>query len=286
MTELPSEDWLQATDDRLSAADVGVPARPTKALEAWSKEYGPTALSGAEASAIFGWYKENYPPGAFRVGSLFTGAFYFDQALWPLHVPIGFGTFQVTINKMVAGMTRMIGARLNRNAQALSNLNGLAADCLDYAYGFDDLRHQALASPLARNMLTSGYKELQGAVQVLLSDRPTEKAAEASALAMEMFFKSYLAHNAGLNEKGARDMGHDLAEGLRQCLAQDSASDLRMLQGTLGAMPQVAGARYTPRPTTLKELWYAYSLAQFAGAYVVRSMTDRDCRPSLRQGQN
>ena len=99
---------------------------------------------------------------------------------------------------------------------------------------------------------------------------------------MEMFFKSYLAHYAGLDHKGARKIGHDLAEGLRQCLAYDSSSDLRLLQDRLGILPDVAGARYRPCATSDKDLWHAYSLAQFAGACVIRSMTDRDCRASIR----
>lgn len=282
MTELPSEDWLQASDDRFSASGVAVRARPMEALAAWSEKHGPTAFSSPEARAIFDWYEKSYPPGSFSIGSLFTGAFYFDEAVWPVHVPVGYGTFSVTINKMVANMTKVTGDRLNRNGQALTTLTALGADCLDYGYGFDDLRNEPLASPLARDMLTSGHKELQGAVHVLLSERPNEKAAESAALATEMFLKSYLAQHAGLDEKGAKKIRHDLAEGLRQCIAHDSSSDLRMLQGTLGALPEIGG-RYTPRSMTLKELWYAYSLAQFAGACVVRSMTDRDCRSSLRQ---
>ncbi len=283
---MPTEEWIRATDDRLSAADVAVRARPMEALGAWSEKHGPTPFSSPEARAIFAWYKANYPPGSFSIGSMFTGAFYFDQALWPLHVPVGFGTFQVTINKMVANMTKMIGDRLSRDGQALSTLTALAADCLDYGYGFDDLRNEPLASPLARDMLASGHKELQGAVHTLLSKRPSEKAAESAALAMEMFFKSYLAQHAGLDEDGAKSIRHDLKKGLRQCLAHDSSSDLRVLHGTLGAMPKVAGARYTPRAFSLKELWHTYSLAQVAGAWVVRAITGRDCRPSLRQGPN
>ncbi len=282
LSNMPSDEWIQATDDRLSAADVAVRARPLKALLAWWETHGPSAFSSPEASAIFDWYEKSYPPDSFIIGSLFEGVFFFDQALWPVHIPVGFGTFQVTINKMVANMTKMIGDRLSRNGQALSELTALAADCLDYGYGFDELRNEPLASPLARDMLTSGHKELQGAVHVLLSKRPSEKVAESAALATEMFFKSYLAQHAGLDKKSGKKIGHDLAEGLRQCLAHDSSSDLRMLQGRLGSLPQVAGARYKPRAYSLKELWYAYSLAQFAGACVIRSMTDRDCRASLR----
>ena len=282
MSSVPSDEWIQAADDQLSAADMAVRTRPAEALVAWCEAHGPTGFSSPEARAIFDWYERNYPPGTFSVGSLFTGAFYFDQALWPVHVPVGYGTFQVTINRMVANMTKMIGDRLSRNGQSLSDLTALAVDCLDYGYGFDDLRNEPLSSPLARDMLTSGHKELQAAVRVLLSDRPSEKVEESAALAIEMFLKSYLAQHAGLVEEGAKKIGHNLAQALRQCLAHGCSPELHILQGSVGSLPQVAGARYKPRAYSLKELWYAYSLAQFAGACVIRSMTDRDCRASLR----
>lgn len=130
-------------------------------------------------------------------------------------------------------------------------------------------------------MLTSGHKELQAAVEVLLSKRPTQKAAESSALAVEMFFKSYLAQHAGLDDDGAKSIGHWIDKGLRQCLAHDPASELGALQGRIGHLPTIGG-RYVPRDQRLNELWIAYTLAQFAGACVIRSMTDRDCRTSMK----
>ena len=144
-----------------------------RALAAWSKKHGPTALSSPECRSIFDWYEKKYPAGLFGVGSLFTGAFYFDQALWPVHDPVIYGRFRVTTNRMVANMTKMIGDRLVRSDQAVCELTALAVDCLDYGYGFDDLRNKPLGSALARDMLTCGHKELQGAVHVLLSKRPT-----------------------------------------------------------------------------------------------------------------
>lgn len=282
LLKTPSGEWIQATDNRLSAARVAVRARPMEALGAWSMEHGPTPFPSPEARAIFDWYEKSYPPGSFSIGSLFTGVFFFDEAVWPIDVPFATGTFRITIKKMVANMTQMIGDRLNKDSQALTTLTALGADSLDYGYGIDDLRNTPLGSPLANDMLISGHTELQGAVHVLLSGQANEKAAESATLAVEMFFKSYLAHHAGLDEDGAKTMRHDLKKGLRQCLTHNSSCDLRMLHGKLRNLPEVGG-RYKPRSMSLKEIWYAYSLAQFAGTCVVRSMTNRDCRLSLPQ---
>lgn len=277
MTDLPSQDWIQATDSGFSAARVAVRARPMKALMEWSKEHGSTALDSPEACVIFEWYTANYPTGSFSVGSLFTGAFFFDEAVWPIRVPIAYGKCSITIKSMVTSMTNLIGGRLDQDAESLTTLEVIGADCLDYAYGFDDLRNHPLASQLARDMLTSGHKELQGTVYVLLSEEPNEKVAQSASLATEMYLKSYLAHHAGLHENGAKKIGHDISESLQKCLAIDPSSDLRLLASKIGSLPEI-GERYKPRSRSLAESWYAYSLAQSVGACVIRSMTDRDCR--------
>ncbi len=274
----PTEEWILKTDDALSKNGVPVKRRPMDAWAQWQVETGPTGMGSPEAKAIFDWYEAKYPPGTFDMGSLFTGAFFFDQAVWPVHVPIGFGTCRITVDKMLAGMTALIGERLTKDAQALDTLNTIAVDCIDYSYGVDDCRGAGRASRSAVDLLLSGDKELRAAVEVLLSKRPSQKAAESAALATEMFFKSFLTQHAALDDAGARSISHNVGEGLKQCLAHSPQSDLRMLTGRIGALPKI-GQRYVPLDVPLKDLWQAYSLAQFAGAVVVRSFTGRACRP-------
>lgn len=248
-----TEEWIRNTDEALSKNGVPVRRRPMDAWGQWSTETGPSRMDSPEARAIFDWYKANYPPGSFDMGSLFAGVFFFDQAVWPLHVPIGYGTFVLTVNKMVEGMTTLIGERLSRNARALNTLSAIAVDCIDYGYGFDDLRSSSLASAYARDLLSSADKELRASVEVVLSKRPSQKAAESAALAVEMFFKCFLAQYTGLDDASARKIGHDLDEALRRCLAHDAKSDLRVLVGKLGALPKI-GDRYVHRNRPLNEL--------------------------------
>ena len=101
-------------------------------------------------------------------------------------------------------------------------------------------------------------------------------------MAAEMFLKCYLAHFTGLTEEVARkQIGHDLDEALTRCLAHDTQSDLGVLRGQLGAFPAISD-RYNTQKRPLKELWFAYSLAQVAGSCLIRSVTDRDVRQTLK----
>lgn len=238
-------------------------------------------MDSPEAQTIFDWYTEQYGRERFAIGSLFTGALYFDQAFWPVYVPICYGTVSVSINKMVDSMPPLVRDRIYRDATAINNLVAVGADCIDYGLGFDDLRGGSLPSAVAMEMLVSADKELRSSVEILLSDRPTQKAAEAARLATEMFLKCFLAHHAGASAKALREeVGHRLDEALVSCLSQSPQADLRVLHGQFGHFPGI-GDRYAVRERSLRDLWICYSLAQCARACVVRSVTDRNARRSI-----
>lgn len=276
-----SAEWIKATDELLSRRGVPTKRRPWDAWGEWSKLAGPSRMDSPESQAIFEWYTEEYGRERFAIGSLFTGALYFDQAVWPVYVPICYGTVSVSINKMVDSMPQLIRDRMYRHATAINNLVAVGADCIDYGLGFDDLRGGPLPCTLAMEMLVSADKELRSSVEILLSDRPTQKAAEAARLATEMFLKCFLAHHAGASAKSLRDdVRHRLDKALARCLKQLPQSDLRVLRGQFGHFPEI-GDRYAVRERPLRDLWTCYSLAQFAGACVVRSVTDRDVRRSI-----
>ncbi len=272
--------WIRATDEELARREIPARRRPWSAWSEWSKKNGPSSLSGPAAQLIFKWYEENYTRDAFIVGSLFTGALYFDQGIWPVEVPLVYGRCRLDVNGMVASMPSIVFERMAKDQSAFRTFAALAADCIDYGLGFDDLANISLASSLATNMLVSADKELRSAVVLLLSNRPNQKVAESARLATEMFLKGFLAHYTGLDERGARNIGHNLHKALDESLAHDPSSDLRVLSGLLGRLPAIA-ERYRVAKRSIGELWSAYSLAQIAGTALVRSLSDRDCRPSM-----
>lgn len=273
-----SEEWIKSIDDLLSRRGVAIKQRPWASWGEWSKQSGPSRMDSPEASAIFDWYTRNYGAAPFAMGSQFTGAIYFDHEVWPIHVPIAYGRVSLDIIKMVDEMPTVVKDRMYRDAAALKNLIAVSADCIDYGFGFSDLVGKPLPNTLAMNFLVSANQELLTSVRVLLSSRPTQKAAEAARMATEMFLKSFLSHHAGTDEKTLRmKVGHDLDEALARCLAHDPKSSLHVLDGRLQNFPEI-GERYTARHRDIGELWISYSLAQAAGACVVRSVTDRDIR--------
>ncbi len=276
-----SEQWIRSTDDLLSQNGVPVKRRPWDSWAEWSKQAGPSMMDSPEAKAIFDWYTRNYGDDAFAVGWQFTGAFYFDQAIWPVNVPICLGTVSLNMNGMVDAMPPLVQERMYRDATAIRNLVALGADCIDYGLGYDDLCRQPAPSTFAMGLLFSADKELRSSVEILLSSDPTQKAAEAARLATEMFLKFFLAHHAGATAKALRgEIGHGLDEALARCLAYDARSDLQVLIGQFGHFPAI-GERYAARDRSLRELWISYSLAQVAGSCAIRSVTDRDVRGAM-----
>jgi hypothetical protein len=238
-------------------------------------------MDSPEANAIFAWYTTQYGNEAFAIGWLFTGALYFDQAVWPMNVPICLGTVSLSLNTMVEAMPPLVMERMFRDDKAVKNFVAVGADCIDYGLGFDDLLKKPLQTSFASELLVSADKELRASVEILLSNHPTQKAAESARLSTEMFLKCFLAQHAGATEKTLRkQVGHDLDEALSRCLMHDPQSDLRVLVGHFGDFPTI-DERYAARERTLPELWNAYSLAQTAGSCVVRSVTNRDVRRAI-----
>ena len=76
-------------------------------------------------------------------------------------------------------------------------------------------------------------------------------------------------------------IGHNLENALNMCLDIDRNSELQVIRSGLPIFPEISD-RYKGIAKTLKELWHGYGIAQFTGTTVVRSLTGRDVRKTLR----
>lgn len=279
--ERPSENWLKAQDDRLSNLKVPIRRRPWSAWAEWGKEMGSTTFGGPVTDAIFEWWKAHYGSREFSMGGMYVGAHYFDARVWAIDVPVMYGQVQLDIFGMLRNVPEIVMARMGGDSAAMEMYMALAADSVDYALGFDDLRKSGTASPFADAMLASADKELRSAVDLLISPKPDQKVSETAALATEMFLKFYLAHHTGLNDQGAKGLSHRIDRALECCLEHDPSSALAQLRGKFVVFPPIS-ARYAKEERSLDALWYAYRVAQTVATAVVRSTTDRDVRSSMR----
>ena len=101
-------------------------------------------------------------------------------------------------------------------------------------------------------------------------------------MSTEMFLKALPAAKAGLNEKDAiNKIGHDLMKALTACLSVDANSELKTILPYLKVFPGISD-RYKGTNKTPKELWSAYATAQFVGTTVVRLLSGRDTRGTIK----
>jgi HEPN domain-containing protein len=154
-------------------------------------------------------------------------------------------------------------------------------DCLDYAYGFDDVVKDASLNSFGLALLRNGDKELRAAISQLLEHRPNSKAAMSSRMAVEIFLKAFLALKTGLSEQAAKLLGHDLNALMAECRRVAPQHDLLKIEADFSVFPAIR-ERYTGGDIPSPLLWATYEIAQYTGASTVRSFTDRDSRSELQ----
>lgn len=89
--------WLTAKNAAYRAQNIPHKRRPFDALREFSKEFRCTVSLGDHiANAVLAWFKQNSPPGAHNMGSVFAGVLLYDSAFWAVSVPYMFGAPSIT----------------------------------------------------------------------------------------------------------------------------------------------------------------------------------------------
>lgn len=81
------------------------------------------------------------------------------------------------------------------------------ADCLDYGMGVDDLRKMQGLNEFGLQLLMSADQELRSATSILSQHRPDPRAILNCRMALEIFFKSYVALKNGLRKVRQKPSG-------------------------------------------------------------------------------
>jgi hypothetical protein len=275
--------WIRKTDEALSRSGVLPRQRPWKALGELSTYLKkPIALNDPEARRVFEWFEKNSREGTHNIGSLYRGVHYFDHEVWPISIPLAYGTCQLDLERSIAAMPDGLRKRLLLNSKDMTELSSVWVDCLDYGYGMDDLEKASALPPLSMQFLLAADKELRSTVGLLLERPPSQKAIETARMATEMFLKMYVIHHEGVDEQAVKTgIGHNLEKVLQRCLLIRPRSDLGIAAPRLAMFPSIDD-RYKPGDRPLRHLWAGYSTAQFIGTTIVRELSGRDCRGSVR----
>lgn len=277
-------EWLNSVNQRYRERDIPPKQRPFLAFADLARERGLSVLfPSATADKIFDWFKQNTQEGSHAIGLLFTGIYYFDASLWPVYVSIGFGHFRLDSLNAVETMPPKIRDQLAADTAELWNYTLFWADCVDLAYGSDDLHKLGQLSPDARAFLDNGRREIETAVAQLASAHPNAKTMLSSRLAIEVYFKAFLIAKGLEDADTVRRFNHRLAELLDTCRSAGLDRELAPLQPMLAIFPAVS-ARYTGGEQPVRALWTAYCIAQSAAAVIVRALSGRDMQSQVLRG--
>jgi hypothetical protein len=135
MAELTDE-WLEGINQEFSRDHIPHRQRPFLAWPRWGQEAGRSISFGdPDVKKIMAWFRANAPAGAHEVGSFFTGLFYFDAHLWPVEIPIIYGTVLITAMDCLRTMPDNIKKRLEGDLGLYQAFGQVCCDCIDYSIG-------------------------------------------------------------------------------------------------------------------------------------------------------
>ena len=270
----PTEAWLSEVNLDLATKDVPPEGRPWQAFSAYELASGfPVALGSARAKRIFDWFERNTKPGTQIMPPFMLFAYYFDASFWSSPMPVIFGQPSVNPYDSIQ-MPPHVFQRLLADSTAALEYARYWALCYDYAYGTDDFLKTG-ATAFALNLAVAARDQMTAATALLLEQQPNIRALEASALAMEMVLKLFLAVRDGLTDETARKQyRHGIPDLLSRCTTIAPAAGFASVVADTGVFPPTA-ERYQKVERSRGDLWRGYALAVRTGAVVMNELTDR-----------
>lgn len=273
--------WLEAANRRYGEEGTPHKARPFQAMLAYSREHRCSlSMNDPKVKAIFAWFYEHSPPDSHHIGSVFTGAFYFDAAFWPLHVPLIFG--QVTVNPLdcLATMPALLKRQIESNRRDVWSLTIHWTNCMDYGYGQMELTDERRLSKRAQRFLGTAHGELVGAVVQLLVPRPNAKAILGLRMATEIFLKTVLVQECNLDDIALRKVSHKLEDAASMCADVTGNATFGEIGNRVCLFPPIA-SRYEEPEWPLNQVWECLALTQSSAAAVTRQYSSRNLRAQI-----
>ncbi len=214
----PTVEWLIAINEKFRKEDVPPKARPFLALEAFSKEFNCSiAIPSEMANMIFEWFYENTKDGSHNMGPLYRGTYYFDSCFWPVYILNQFGKCRINAFDSLESMPPRFREQIKANKKQSWDFVLLWVNCLDYAWGYEDIINDAKFQGLALNFIKSADKELRATVSLLLQDNPEVKAIESARMSVEMFLKAIvIIANSWDEDEIRKKIGHNLVRAAQE----------------------------------------------------------------------
>lgn len=275
------KNWLESTNARYSAEQIPYQHRPLRALLDYSRDFKCKFVHDAPiAKLILNWFYERSAPESHAIGSMFTGAFYFDAYFWPLSIPIGYGSFKINPFDCLESMPNVIKENVAKSPEDSAGLLEYWVDCCDYAYGLDDIYKLNSLMPSTLSFIENGSLELSGAINQLVTSRPNPKAILSLRFACEIFMKALLIEEKGLDNTHLKRLGHSIKDIATECYSVSGISEFKIVADLASIFPSVSD-RYDGSSRDLFNVWNAVVCTQMAVTTVIRNYSRRDMRSQL-----
>lgn len=283
---LVSDDWLKKLNEEFRNAGIEQRRRPWDAISRYSTEFNTSVnFSSDVAKKIFGWFEAHSKPGAHQIGSLYESVYFYDSQFWTVSIPIVFGTVELNALKCLPQMSEAMKNEIMSHQKQACDYVAFWADCVDYGMGIDDLRKTTGLNEYGVQLLMSGDQELRAATSILSQHRPDPRSILNCRMALEIFFKSYIALKVGLTENQAKAIGHNLNKGLDRFIEASGYDHWEESRSTLSVFPAIH-ERYKEQDITSENLWDGYSFAQSIGSVIIREYTDRNTLEQVMASNN
>jgi len=281
-----SEDWIANVNTEFRDAGIDQRRRPWEAIRRYSEEFNTSVdISSDVAKTIFKWFEAHSKPGVHQVGSLYEAVYFYDSQFWVVSIPITYGTVQLNALDCLHEMPDGIKQEMMEDHRQAWEYVIYWADCLDYGMGIDDLRKTQGLNEFGCQLLMSADQELRAATSILSQHCPDPRAILNCRMALEIFFKSYVALKNGLTQNEAKAIGHNLNKGLDKFIEVSGLNDWERTRQFLSVFPDIH-ERYKEQDITFQRLWDGYSFAHSVGAVIVREFTDRNTLQQVMASNN
>lgn len=278
-------DIVVAIDEQMRREGVPIAARTLQLAMRISEQLNTPLLWGTPVQdAAQEMLAELYPPGHLGIPASYAGAFLFKDVIYKINMGMILGAVTFDLDRLIANMPPERVRQLKADPEAYARYIDQCCDVADLALGFMDLKKRPLAEPTAMHRLEAGFAHLQQAAAGAVSaDVSMDGVMHSVLLSSECFLKGALIASGFSDEQMRRHHGHNVASLVREFAQTYSSSDGEALGRASALIPGSVHERYEHMGYSKEAAGLGVMAAQFIGGEVVRELTPRDIRASLRR---
>ncbi|EJD6670598.1 hypothetical protein M0K80_RS06950 [Providencia rettgeri] len=278
-------EWISNINAEFRDAGIEPQSRPLKAIMRYSEEFNTSiSFSSSTAKNIFKWFETHSKPRTHQIGSFHESVYFYDYQFWVISIPLIYGRAQVDMLDCIKEMPHVMKDEMMSIHKEAWKYAIYWADTVDYGLGLDDLKNKEHLDKFGVQFLMAGAQELKAATSILSQHRPDPRAVLNCGLALEMFFKGYIAIKNGLTESEAKAIGHNLNKGFDRFIEISGIKQVDEIRPILKIFPKIH-ERYQVQDISLENVWKCYSFTHSVGATIVREFTNRNVLKNVIQGE-